>query len=145
KSFTSIKDSDAELNFWRETGVKIDSNRVKSTTQLNLFIKERIRKYKLTAIKEIATLSELTFDNDSKEQLIDHIGKLLDDKKLFILNLNDFSNRKKKTINEDFDDYGTEATTDDTDPLSTIYYLFKARPSNLFSIRVINIWQNHAS
>src|SRR5699024_6683689 len=64
---------------------------------------------------------------------------------LFILNLHDFSNRKKKTINEYFDHYGGEATTDYTDPLSRIYYLFKARPSNLFSIRVLNIWQNHAS
>src|SRR5699024_9262552 len=113
--------------------------------QINLFIKERIGKYKLTPIKEIATLSELTFDNDSKGQLIDLICKLPDDQKLFILNLHDCSNRKKKTINEYFDHYGGEATTDYTDPLSRIYYLFKARPSNLFSIRVLNIWQNHAS
>ncbi|MYL56668.1 hypothetical protein GLW20_04040 [Virgibacillus halodenitrificans] len=145
KSLNSIKDSDAELNFWRETGVKIDSNREKGTTQLNLIIKERIGKCKLHAIKEIATLFGITFDKENKEQLIELICKLSNEQKLIILNLHDFSNRKKRTINEYFDHYGEEATTDYTDPLSRIYYLFRAKPSHLFSIRVLNIWQNHAS
>ncbi|SDD78549.1 hypothetical protein SAMN04488126_10188 [Bhargavaea beijingensis] len=137
----------SDIRFWRELGVNIDSNKEKTSVQLTSIIRSYLNSYSIKEIKEIAELGEIKVKEDeNKESLIDDLcNKLSDSQKLLILNLQDYMNRKKKTINQYFELHSNEESENYTKPISKIYSLYKKSPSHLFAIRTLNIWQNHSS
>lgn len=130
-------------SFWREIGVKADA--IVETDPILLSNKIRIilNSFKMPALTEICDLFDVK--KSGEDDVIDLLCSLPIEDRQLILFLYDFSNRKKKTINNYYDYLGLETKHYTKSSLAKLIHLYKLGPTKLIEIFTWYLWDNRAS
>lgn len=131
--------SDVNMAYWRELGVKYDAINELQTGQRRTHFTVFLEGLSNADLQELANITGIILDDtESKEKMKQDLLGLDNDKRDIVLYLRDFQNRKKKTINSYYIDHSVEQHYGST--LAQLYHLFTQLPAHLFSICTLHLW-----